>query len=1396
MKQSRQMIADTEALVDASLATQGNNAVLHQRMGQILFFLAELYPMTVDRPSTEPMTSIFVDSSKLTPEVKAAFQKRSEYYTRAYAELEQATKLVKPEDPQYAEVCTFYAKQLERPSGMVKMDITREELEATVKNAHKRAEEVYREVIKNAPAERRVRIMLAEFIGREANRREEAIAILAEPTPPNPRWIGVRAAQAKYTEIELLNALCDLRLGVIENKNTPADKPARDTMIQQVQADYDKMVAMIGESSPQALQIKGRIQLTKGDAVGAAQTFNRALSLFSKSMDDRYALYELQYYLARTYLATQQTGEARKLFRSIVAMNPAHVGARLQLAELLMSEGNIKGTPPRFEDGAITQIDAAAPLLPPNNPVIARLRLIAADRSKDTKRFDEMWSKIPEGTAVERFSKASLANQLKKPEESIRLLELVWAENPGKADVATPLWQLYMTKGDKAKAESVVKEAVAKNPDNAGLKRMLEATVNPEGLQEGRLKDIEAIKDDLQRNLLLADYYRATGDEQKAFAALIEAEKLAPDNGRIMAAMFDQYIRRKEFDKAGLYLEKLAKRNEDNADGQIFRIRYALAQGKYQEANDQAVKLTQIRGEFAQAWVLLGQTLQALSRFDEAINSYQQAQERQTGNFDAIRGLVETYLATNRPGKRSDEALGQKATDARQYLELGLRYFPNTPYFKDNMLRWEILYGDPQKAIESRAAAVKDRPESEEAWMDLGMVYLTAAQPKKAEGATGSTPPPPSVSDEQAKQFLIKARDTFTQALAKFPEQVRFMQSLVETHLLLKEIDQAEKVITTFVAQEKYKNLPDSTAALADFYERASLPDKGEKVLRDALAKTPDNITFELRLANLLRGQGKVDEALKVLDANPDAPLVARFRVETLVRANRLEDASKYIDTRLAKEPNSDFYQRIRANVDFSLGRLDAVRAAAKKILDANPNDLDGLYLRARATMADPNGDINAAINDMIRVVNMEPKSVDARLQLAGAYWRRGVFDEAVRALEAAVGLTPNDKTLRLQLLNYYISSRPARWLDAEQFLKQTRSIPQFSNDVDLIHAEAQMWVGRKDPSKALNLIRDALKQNPESIAFLHTFFVILNDNKDYGTLITETDKSLKAKPDLWWAYQFRGLGKIGRNDRAGGLADLKTAMNGAIKANDAASVEAIARTIAEKLGMPAAREALTPLAEKDPHWQLVLANMLFNPGNDPAGALPLVEKVLTVANLQRGDLEVALKLAGVLYMNTSPPNVAKAIECYEKLLKDVPNDTNVLNNLAYLLLEPGPTYNPTKALVHSQRVLDLTIAQDDQASLPLVMDTHAWALINSGRVDDGIVMLRDALAKKRFVDGFYHLGEAFLRKQPPDLIEAYREFDNGRVFIEDAVRAQQPVDPNMKAKIQASLDRVKQMRK
>jgi tetratricopeptide (TPR) repeat protein len=230
-------------------------------------------------------------------------------------------------------------------------------------------------------------------------------------------------------------------------------------------------------------------------------------------------------------------------------------------------------------------------------------------------------------------------------------------------------------------------------------------------------------------------------------------------------------------------------------------------------------------------------------------------------------------------------------------------------------------------------------------------------------------------------------------------------------------------------------------------------------------------------------------------------------------------------------------------------------------------------------------------------------------------------------------------------------------------------------------------------------------------------------------------------------------------------------------------------------LGANEARRVLLGLSGLDAHWQLIIASMLAQTGN-PSDAIVAVEKVLALPNLPSIDMYNALKVGGGMYMTASPPNLPKAIDLYRRLVKEVPNDFEALNNLAYLLLEPGPTNNPKEAVGYSERVLDLTRRMNATDALPLVMDTHGLALICSGKPEEGVALLRDALQKKQFPEGFYHMAEGYLKLQPPKLLEAERAMLDAKQSQEDAQRLGTKPDPDLKSKIQAGLDRIKVLKK
>lgn len=1404
---------DAEGLLNSSLAGQENNASMQYRVATGWRVMAAFEVETFDRNASTTKSSSRPSQRDLglltsSEEGRAALARMNAYLKRYLDTMAKAAELTKPQDLDYAEIRQACGEALEATDVMP--DVPMEQRVAAAKERLQKAEAVYRETLKQRPGEQQVRLALAELLTKPPPRIPDAIALLEEKVPVNDQWVGLRGNDmVRNYEEQVARKLCDLRLDQIE---LTRDKTERDKLLAETQADYDKANVLSaalgrgGENNPQVLHLKGRIQIAKGQGLDAIQTLSRALNIFPEAEHPAVVRerVDLMRRLGNLYAVTQQTGEAKRLFRQILQIQPGNLQVRLALAELLMKEQSIKGP-----DGVEGQVNVLEQAMGAQNPLVMRMRLFTLDKEKDKKKIDELYANLPETTASERVDKAQLAVRFDRVDDAIRLLEQVRKENPNDVALVQLLANVYLNnKQDRAAAAAMIKDAIAKNPEAKGLPALLQRVEDPEAYSKGQLEQIQKIQDPLRRNLALAEVARRQGQEDECYKYLLEAEKLAADNAQVMQGLFRQALMRRDWDRAKSLTDKLSQKNADGAGGQRYRIELATGQGNLDAAYDEAVKLTQTRAELADSWVVLGRVLQLKGRYDEAISAYQQAQAKQTENLDALKNLIDCYVALNRPGKPS-AGVGdgeQKATDAKLYIEMGQRMYPEMPLFKELALRWEVRYGDPRKAIAPREAAVKSNPENPEAWDELGDAYVFAAKGKQgaslgAEDSASERNRPALSPEEQKKQdqlsqeFLTKARDTFTQAAAKFPDLLGFSAKLADADLQLKDIPAAEKVYLDLVGKDRLKGTWDGAALLADFYVKAALPEKAEQALRQFVSANPTNVQAQARLAQHLTNQKKFDDALKVLDsANADDPSVLRQRVDTLLLSGRFDDAAKVVDAMLASKPSPGL-TKLRAKIDIASGKLAEGRARIAEVLQTAPDDVEALYLRGLVSLADPRGDVIAATEDLNRVIAQVPNLVDARAKLAEAFQRRNMLSDAIRTMEIAAVMSPGDRDLRLKLLEMYSDDQPPRWGDAERLVKDTRSMPQFSQDMELMRAEVGMWLQRKETTRALDLIRQMIKQAPDNLQNVGAYYNVLSEAKEYRTLAAETDKMVKAKPDLWWVYQYRAVArKRGANDRNGAAADLNAGLSIAIKNNDAGGISSLVEAVANEIGVPEARKVLQPLAEKDPHWRMVEADMLNRHG-DPPNALAAAEQALASPSLSAKDLEQALKMAGYLYMTQSPPKTAQAIDIYKRLLKEIPNEPTALNNLGYLLVEDGPSYAPNEAVKYSTQIYEKAVRDGKKEELPFIMDTHGWALVLSGKVDEGIDLLRKALEKKSIPDTHYHLGKAFLLKNPPSVVDAERSLLDAKQAISEAERAGKPIYGTLKVKVDQALADVKAMK-
>lgn len=99
----------------------------------------------------------------------------------------------------------------------------------------------------------------------------------------------------------------------------------------------------------------------------------------------------------------------------------------------------------------------------------------------------------------------------------------------------------------------------------------------------------------------------------------------------------------------------------------------------------------------------------------------------------------------------------------------------------------------------------------------------------------------------------------YTDALGRFPEDAAILVNLGMTYLWKSEEKKADQYFAT--AFEKSSSSPEPLTVLASIYAVSGYPDKAQEVYRRGIELFPREISLRLRLAGILSGKGKNEEA-------------------------------------------------------------------------------------------------------------------------------------------------------------------------------------------------------------------------------------------------------------------------------------------------------------------------------------------------------------------------------------------------------------------------------------------------------------------------------------------------------------------------------------------------------
>ena len=1208
-----------------------------------------------------------------------------------------------------------------------------------------------------------VRINYARLLERDVTRRNDALAVL----DPIPRTVPLDLPVVNQPDIaQRLAGVRLLRATILTDQmETTGNTAQRDKLSRQA---ADEIAAAEGNAAQrddyELAKARGRLQLVAGQVPEAIVTLTAAADRLAAS--GRGIDYQLLGWQATAYARGGQTGKAIDLLRQAVK-NPA-AGSNRQphqmLAQMYLEEQDY--------DDARQQVAWLVDRYPDDLQTVM-LQLAALGRDPDAKAVAPLYARLPEQSVPDQLQKAGWAARTKNPADAQRLMYAVLKQLPGDPGVSLRLAQMLKADGKLGDANDVLDKAIAAHPekkDSLDIGRV-ELNGGDAALVNGMAKEAVAhMGDPFAR--AIAEYHLAqtARDVPGQIAALERAVQLKPDAREPLNDLFVLYLQTKAFDKARGMLPAVSANDIDHAKGAMFTFKLAQAQGDAKLAVTLGRQLTNDYPQFASSWECLGEAQQADGQLEAACQQYTAALDRQGNNPAAIQRLVDCTIRLGR------------LDDARRIIKDARKKYPDDPFYREQQVRVELAYGDPEAVLGIVDDAVRLHPEDARGFQIAIQVYAAAAQRQTAKG-----------NPDKAAVYNDKVRALLTDALKRNPAEIVFAAQLAEVQAQDHSPAGLAAAAATFDGlrqTDKWRASPLPDVMLGRLYLLAGRPADGERTLRRAMATDPRNADARSLLADALVAQKRPAEALDVLAPAKADPALRSKYVDLMLAQNKGPAVIAELTAEAKANPADPVPGNLLAHVYAVQGKWDDALAMADRTLAASPDDTAAYYVRGTTLLDRPKPDYDRAAADLAVFRQAFPTNLQGRLALARALEAKGDGDGATKELEAAASIAPDDRTTRLRLVRAYLQASPTRTLDAQRVISQTLTMPALAHDVDVQRVAALVWLQAGDNARAVASIRDAMANATDQRALLDEYFNVLLRTGNYDLLLDESAKFITDAKTPWTVYDYRGQARAKSNDPTGAYADFTTALDIAGTSPSVVPAVTVANHIGETLGAPRAIEMVRDRAQNSPLWKLVLAGCYQRAG-DTDKALTADEGAMAAADrFAPADRRTLMKQTASLYILANPPQADKAVPLLQAVLKESPDDLDALNNMACTLSEGVTPPRPADALAYSTRAYDLVRKSSGVNSY--VFDTQGWMLILAGRVDEGIDVLHKVVDAADFPDAHYHLAQGYIRKNMPE--DAKRELNAAtRIFVE-ATAAHRPIDQSMKGKVLAAQKQVDEM--
>ena len=599
---------------------------------------------------------------------------------------------------------------------------------------------------------------------------------------------------------------------------------------------------------------------------------------------------------------------------------------------------------------------------------LAELMATTSDKAvlEDAKqRLDTIVINSPDDVAAVTALSITEA-RLGNPDEAIQNLEEALQKAPADLRASVTLARLKLAQNDIAGAGEVLDVAVKQAPQSvaAALARA-QFYVAAHKLDQAEAEARRAIQLDPKNGtaLLTAAYVQINQKQMdQAEQTYRHVSALPEKQYKPLHAIF--LVRTGQADAGIAELQQLLKANPKDRDLRTQLVAAYLAANKQADAEKLLTDAIKARANDSLALFQRGAIYLRAGKYDEAEKDLTQLAGAQRGSAPVHYALAKVRAARG-------DTLGQ-----RHELEEALRLNPNELNARVDLVQVLLAGNQANTALD----LVNHTPDAQKSNVTTiaarAAVYLVMGDQAEArrnidQGLTVAKTPALLLEDATLKTMqkdYAGARVALEEAIKVQPLNMRVWNLLVQTYA-------AEKQMPKAVQR-----------------------------LREAAAQNPKSANLQFLLAQTLVATGDRKDARTAFaaarEADPGMAGASFAQAQLEMEDGKFEAARQILNEFLAKNPKSSDTKLRLAALEEKAGNHSASIAQYRSVLDADPNNIAALNNLAWAYLKD---DPDDGLNWARQAEKLAPDNSSIQDTLGWLYYRKGLYDSAVRHLKTAV---------------------------------------------------------------------------------------------------------------------------------------------------------------------------------------------------------------------------------------------------------------------------------------------------------------------------------------------------------------------------------------------------------